>query len=134
MEGVMKIKLSEFNAALFDFGKSLDVDASAFDEAVGDLIRRGKVQKFEICTELLWKTMKVFLFENYGVDLASPKPIMKSFYSNGLCGNEEYECMLEIIDERNRLSHLYRKEMILPLLEKLSHYYTVMRKAADSMR
>ena len=134
MENVTETKLAELSSALADFARSLDIDESAFDPDIGDLISGGKIQKFEVCTELLWKTMKGFLFDVYGVDLASPKPVMKAFYANGLCQSEEYETLIEIIDERNRLSHLYRKSMILPLLGRLRGYHEIMKNAYHAMK
>lgn len=133
MEKMTAVKCAELHSALADFEKSLSIDSAAFDEAVGDLLNSGKIQKFEICVELLCKTVKVFLLESYGVDIASPKPLMKALYENGLCSEEEMESLLEIIDERNRLSHLYRKSMIVPFLGKLDGYNRIMKNIYDVM-
>ena len=131
MEKMTVVKCAELHAALVDFEKSLDIDSATFDETVGDLLNSGKIQKFEVCVELLWKTVKVFMLESYGVDIASPKPLMKALYENGLCSEEEMESLLEMIDERNRLSHLYRKSMIVPFLGKLGGYNRIMKNIFD---
>ncbi|VFN02679.1 MAG: Nucleotidyltransferase substrate binding protein like [Candidatus Kentron sp. G] len=51
--------------------------------AVLDGLQNGKAQKFEYTLEFCWKTIKVFLRQQEGIDEASPKKIIKAFYLAG---------------------------------------------------
>jgi len=79
-----------------DFSISILIDISLFDPQIQDVIRNGQIQKFEVTMELLWKSLKVFLFEMHGIIASSPKQVIRSAFG---------------IDIRNQLSHIYKKSM-----------------------
>jgi len=109
MEGRLKYKLVQLRDALDNFEKSLAIDTDTLDETVVDSIKSGRIQKFEFCTELVWKTLKVYLLEFNGIDSNSPKSAIKEFYGLGLLTLEDYEKLMEAVDDRNRVSHIYNK-------------------------
>ncbi len=51
-------KLKIFEKAVNGLGVSLKIETSGFSEEVIDVIKNGRIQKFEYCTELTWK--KIF--------------------------------------------------------------------------
>ena len=110
MEGRLGYKKKEFLAAVDDFSISLDLDLARLDPPVLDSVKSGRAQKFEVCVELLWKTLKVFLSEIHGLDQNSPKSVIKTFYSMESLDAADYEAVLEMVDDRNLLSHIYKKE------------------------
>ena len=58
----LDIELSNLNQAVYTFSQSLLIKpASKYSEIELDLIKNGKIQKFEYCTELAWKVSKIFL-------------------------------------------------------------------------
>lgn len=122
MEKRLDIVTEQFSAALQDFKKALEIDLAQFDPTVGDVIKNGQVQKFEFTVELLWKMLKVFLYEQHGTDAASPKQTIRSYFELGLCEYQDAERMLEAVDMRNRLSHIYRKEILEEIHEHINKY------------
>ena len=76
-------KLEVVRKAIISFGKLLAVDLSLFREVIADGIKNGQIQKFEYCTELLWKQIKRFLLERDGIDASTPKDAIKEFYLAG---------------------------------------------------
>ena len=56
-------KLISLKQALDSFGKAMNIDASSLGDIEQDTIKNGQAQKFEVCVELFWKTMKKFLYE-----------------------------------------------------------------------
>ena len=68
------------------------------------LIEAGLIQNFEFCTELAWKTLKVFLEEKNFV-VKSPRDAFKIAFQNGIIKNGEI--WLQALDDRNLLSHVY---------------------------
>jgi hypothetical protein len=47
------------------------------------------VQKFEVAVEICWKTIKAFLFQIHGFDLASPKLVIKKLFELGYLNYDE---------------------------------------------
>ncbi len=129
MEGRLKYKLAQLQDALDNFEKSLSIDLNSLEEALVDSIKSGRVQKFEFCVELVWKTLKVYLWEINGIDSNSPKSVIKDFYGLDMLSVKDYEKLMEAVDDRNRLSHIYSKDqfediynraiMVLPLLRQV---------------
>ena len=79
MEKRLKYKIDQLESAILNFEESLNIDLTDFSPIVVDSVKSGRVQKFEFCVELLWKTLKVHLYEINGVDCKSPKQTIKEF-------------------------------------------------------
>jgi len=129
LEGRLNFKLAQLQDALDNFEKSLSIDLNSLDETLVDSIKSGRIQKFEFCVELMWKTLKVYLWEINGIDSNSPKSVIKDFYGLDLLCVEDYEKLMEAVDDRNRISHIYSKDqfediynraiMVLPLFRRV---------------
>jgi nucleotidyltransferase substrate binding protein (TIGR01987 family) len=132
MESRLKCKAKQYEDAVSNFEESLSIDCKNFSSKIVDTIKSGRVQKFELCTELLWKTLKVYLWEVNGIDSKSPKSTIKDFYNLGFLSAEEYEKVMQMIDDRNNLSHIYNNDqfeeiynrviLTLPLFKKVIGY------------
>ncbi len=131
----MEIKLDQFIKTLEDFEYlvtvQLDALAGVFDERLIDGLENGKAQKFKICMELCWKAIKVFLKEIEGIDAKSPKQSIKEFYLSGYLLEDDYLSMITAIDDRNSLSHIYKKEIFLDVLSRFPGYLSVFRKIVE---
>jgi nucleotidyltransferase substrate binding protein (TIGR01987 family) len=119
MEGRLKHKIQEYKDAVADFGKSLSIDFEGLSEEIVDSVKSGRAQKFEICTELLWKVLKSYLWEKNGIDSRSPKGVVKEIYNLGLLETEIYEQLIGMLDDRNRLSDVYNKQQFERIYERI---------------
>lgn len=69
--------------------------------------RDAVIKRFEFTFELLWKTLKkIARFEKF--DCFGPKDSFKIAFKLGLIENEEL--FLELIDARNKTTHVYSEE------------------------
>lgn len=102
-------KLATLQKALASFSQALDLKFNHLSELETDLIEGGQVQKFEYTLELFWKTCKTFLYDMHGVEALSPKNVMKELYNTKYVTVEEYQTCLAMINDRNRLSHIYNE-------------------------
>ena len=110
MENRLKYKIHQYADAVQNFEESLSIDFNKYPEVVIDSLKSGRVQKFKFCVELLWKTIKIYLWEINGIDSKSPKIVVKDFFNLDNCSVQEYEKLIEMLNDRNKLSHIYSKE------------------------
>ena len=127
-------RLTDFLSSLNTFEKSLQLDMPKYKGVELDTIKNGQIQKFEYCIELCWKTIKMFLNTIHGVDAVSPKLTTKEFYRVDLVNEQEYELLNEMLDDRNRLSHIYNELFFEDIYLKLNDYLVVMKKVSERMR
>ncbi len=123
---IFQSKLNTYKQAVEGFVRSLQIETSEFDEVVQDSIKNGQIQKFEYCAELTWKMVKRFLFLFAGLDTNSPKETIKKLFSSRYIEQKDYEALMEMIDDRNMLSHIYREEYFNKIYAKLIVYSSLM--------
>lgn len=121
-----KYKLELYEKALKGFNISLNIDVLGFSEEIIDTIKNGRIKKFEYCTELTWKAIKNFLYEYHGIDAKSPRDSIKEFFLVGAVEESNYELLINILDDRNKLSHIYKEDFFEEIHGKLKKYYAVM--------
>ena len=126
-------KLNDLKKAVKSFADSLKVDLTNFDETLIDVIKNGQIQKFEYTFELLWKYFKKYLWEIHGIDAKSPKHTIKETYLTKIISNEEYELFIEMLNNRNLISHVYREEFFSELSSKLIIYMSFMKKILENL-
>jgi nucleotidyltransferase substrate binding protein (TIGR01987 family) len=89
-------------------------------ESYTPLERAGLVQLFEISFELAWKTMKDILFYE-GYDVKSPRAVIKQAFANDLITDGEK--WLELLESRNKFSHMYGEEMAMSATTQIKKIY-----------
>ena len=115
-------KLAAFRNSVSGFVSALNIDLKQFTPEITDVIKNGQIQKFEICAELTWKVLKFYLDQFHGIDTKSPKETIKEVYLIELINEAEYELLLDMLKDRNRLSHEYRKEYFEEIIQRLIKY------------
>jgi len=127
-------KLEELEKALKNFEEALNVNLSKFPSFIRDVLESGQVQKFEMCYELFWKVGKELLFKLQGVDAGSPRRVFKTLFQLGFLTYEELEVCLSMLEDRNLLSHVYRREVVESVLPKLKSYLNLMKSVSSRFR
>lgn len=126
-------KLISLEQALNSFEKAMAIDASNFGDIEQDTIKSGQVQKFEVCVELFWKMIKKFLYDIHGLESVSPKMAMKQLYRIQYVNEINYETLIEMINDRNRLSHVYNEEQFNEIYSRITEYLTLMRMIVNKV-
>ena len=127
-------KLNTLAQTLDSFRKSMAIDASKFAAIEADTIKSGQVQKFEICVELFWKTTKKYLYDIHGLEAISPKMAMKLLHQTQYVQAEDYETLIEMVNDRNRLSHVYNEDQFNEVYAQLFKYLGLMQKVTEKFR
>lgn len=113
MSDEAKLAFSKYNNALL----SLDIGVK---NANDDLGKDGVIQRFEFTFELLWKFLKIYLFED-GIDCRSPKDCLGKAFKYGLIHDEQI--FLNMLIDRNNSTHIYSKEDSEEIYQRIKNDY-----------
>lgn len=98
------------------------------DESLAKAIRDSKIQRFKYCVDLLWKFTGRYLQIFHGVVINTPKPIFRELFKIGLISEKETQKLLDMVDARNKTSHIYLEKIAEKLSNEVKDYYKLMRK------
>ena len=103
----------------------------AVERARDDLDRDGVIQRFEFSVELFWKTLKKVLEYNK-VECYSPRDCVKKAFRYGMIDDDEI--VLDMLEDRNRSSHIYDEEEAVRIFERISKVYVnVLEKMIEEL-
>ena len=114
--------LIDYNNALNSFNNSLQIITIQFDEIIIDTIKNGQIQKFETVTELAWKCCKLYIEINFGDIVVSPKMVYKQLFIQGTINENLYLQLLQTVEDRNMLSHIYKEKMFVVVYQNLNRH------------
>lgn len=117
-----RANLDEYKKASLGFFQALLVETGAMDEVTQDLVKNGQLQKFEYCIELSWKLGKVLLEWQSGIVVTAPKQVFRELYINKFINEEQSLQFLDAIDDRNKMSHIYKEELFVSIVDNLPLY------------
>jgi len=133
----IELKLKEFknSADGFSYLVSLDVKSleNIFDKRLIDGIESGMIQKFKYSIELCWKLIKKFLKQEDGIDTKTPKQSIKEFYLAGYIDEDNYLKLIDMIDDRNSMSHIYNEDEFRKIIKKFPGYAKVLEKVREAI-
>jgi nucleotidyltransferase substrate binding protein (TIGR01987 family) len=128
-----QLRLAANRQALAGFSGLLKVDLTPFEAKIVDGLKNGQAQKFEYTAELTWKMIRRFLLLKDAVEANSPKGAVKEFYLAGYVDEPDYEALAAMLDDRNRLSHIYKAAEFEEILSRLPVYVRLMEKCLHIM-
>lgn len=111
LSGKYNIELANLQKAVSSFESALNASFENLDSIGDDLIKNGRIQKFEYCAELAWKVAKMFLELKTALLANSPKTVYKGLFQSELIDEDLYSFLFSTIEHRNMLSHIYKEEM-----------------------
>lgn len=134
----MDVRIKSFQESVATFGYLARLDMAELSKKLGDDrlvdgMQNGRAQKFEYTTELCWKAIKFFLKENEGLDEASPKKIIKAYFLGGHLSEDDYLLLLEAVEDRNRLSHIYDATTFNNILARLPNYAALFERVSAQL-
>ncbi len=100
------MKKSEVLLKIDNFERALNRLKEAVERAEDDLDKDGVIQRFEFTVELLWKALKSILAYQ-GIECLSPRNCIKESFKANLINDDEV--ILDMLDDRNKSSHIYSK-------------------------
>lgn len=120
--------------AIQGFEASMNQNTEGMNPVLKDLVRNGLIQKFEYCSELLWKVMKQYLFLYEAIDEPTPKRVCKAFFQALKIHEEIYQGLIDMIDSRNISSHVYSESDFIAILNKLPAHLDTMKNIINILK
>jgi nucleotidyltransferase substrate binding protein (TIGR01987 family) len=109
-----------FERIFNEFENSVKNLTTAVEKAKDDLEIDGAIKRFEMCYELSWKVIKLYL-ENLGIICKNPRDCFKQAKINDLINDEII--WMEMIDTRNRLVHEYSSSFSREIFNEIKNKY-----------
>ena len=103
------------------------------DQPANKIVRDATIQRFEYTFEATWKAAQAVLLERFGVELASPKPVVRASFENGLLSEEEARAALAMVDHRNLTAHTYNEALADEIFAAISGYRKLLRNWLERM-
>lgn len=108
-------------------------------EQLSDLVsptaieRDAAIQRFEYTVEAGWKAARAVLAERYGLELASPKPVVRACVQNSLLSEADARAAMDMIDDRNLTSHTYNEDLAVAIFGRLASHARILRRWLDAL-
>lgn len=96
-------------------------------EQLSEMERDGLIQRFAFCFEIMWKCGKNYLRDAEGLDVASPKAVIRALRDVKVFSDEETVLALKMVDARNLTAHTYDEELAIKLAEQIPEYEQFMQ-------
>ena len=106
-----------------DLRAALERLGEALREPKTDIVRDAAIQRFEFSFELFWKALKARA-EDEGLRVVSPRESFRAAFQLGLLDDDEQ--VFQMLEDRNRTSHLYNATMAEEVFARLASYYVLM--------
>jgi nucleotidyltransferase substrate binding protein (TIGR01987 family) len=91
------------------------------------------LQRFEYTFEAVWKAAKQLLLELEGLDMGSPKSVIRASREMGILDEEETVEALQMADDRNLTVHTYNEALASAIYERLKGYVVLLRHWLEEM-
>ena len=95
---------------------------------VSHVERDAAIQRFEYTFESIWKTAQLFLKEIEGLEIGSPKGVIRASFQTHLLTEDETRLALAMADDRNLTSHTYNKGLADKIYKELGTYADLLEK------
>jgi nucleotidyltransferase substrate binding protein (TIGR01987 family) len=90
------------------------------------VIRDATIQRFEFTFEAIWKLAKEALYVQDGIDVGSPKAVIRASREVGMFTEEQAELALLMVDDRNLTVHTYNEGLAVEIFSHLPSYFSLM--------
>ncbi|MBU9723844.1 MULTISPECIES: HI0074 family nucleotidyltransferase substrate-binding subunit [Bacillaceae] len=126
--GRLQERLNAAERALMAFQELVQI------EKPNDVERDASIQRFEFTYEACWKSAKQYLYDIEGIDVASPKGVIRKSREVSLFDEHETILALQMVNDRNLTVHTYNEEVAVKIHSSLNQYYSLLDKWVERMR
>lgn len=121
--------MDEIKISVGNYSRAVQKFTEGIEKADDDLYRDGVIQRFEFTFELFWKTLRLIL-QYEGFECRSPRSCIKEAFKNEYIVDDEL--YLDMLEDRNRTSHVYDEQTSLEIFERIKHQYADALTSVDT--
>lgn len=116
-----------------EYQKTIARTHREMEEKIALGLRDSIIQRFEYCTDLFWKFLKVYLEEvqNVSLSINSPLGIIRACVEAKVMTESQGERCIEMIKNRNLTSHIYREEIAQTMASQIPGYHELMHTIVE---
>lgn len=103
-------------------------------EDMTEVERDAMIQRFEFSFEILWKCAKEYLFVHEGIDVASPKKVIRACREIGMFDENQTKTALIMADDRNLTTHTYDEEFAENMAKRMERYDQLLHDWLDEIK
>lgn len=92
-----------------------------------DIERDAMIQRFEYSFEAWWKAAKLFLAQEEGIQVASPKAVVRASLGTGLLTEAQARQAMRMVDDRNLTSHTYNEALARQIAGRIPQHAALLR-------
>ena len=90
--------------------------------------RDAAIQRFEYSTEACWKAAQSVLSTQFGLELASPKSVIRACAKNALLTESDARLAMDLVDDRNLTAHTYNEALAQAIWSRLPNHLSVLQR------
>jgi nucleotidyltransferase substrate binding protein (TIGR01987 family) len=117
--------MERFNERMTLTKKALAVFNEALASPYSKIVRDAAIQRFKFTLESLWKLAQRFLILNEGLEVGSPKGVVRSCFQADVLNEEQTNILLQAIDDRNLTVHTYNEQLAEHIYKNLALYQPI---------
>lgn len=118
----LKERITDTEKALIAFREVMAIEYPTAIE------RDAAIQRFEFTFEAIWKTAREMLYVVEGIDIGSPKGVIRACREVNIFSDAETVAALKMVDDRNLTIHTYNESLAKQIYSRLSGYLVLMEK------
>jgi nucleotidyltransferase substrate binding protein (TIGR01987 family) len=96
-------------------------------------VRDAAIQRFEYTFEATWKAAQIYLREVEGLEVGSPKGVVRLSLQVGVLDESEARLALAMVDDRNLTVHAYNEAIAEAIAQRLAEYASLMSRWLRTM-
>ena len=114
----------KLDLAISKFSKAARRLAEAIEAPPSPIQSDAVLQRFEFTFELAWKALRIYLAEQEGINVSSPKGTLKAAFKQGLIESLAESEFLKMLEDRNTSTHVYDESEALEIFVRVrdAHY------------
>jgi len=123
--------------ALFDkYSELFNITPNNDNEELFLSTRDSMIQRFECCTDLFWKIIRIYLEDVQKADLPinAPRAILREAVNARLLSEQEGDACIDMVESKNKTSHIYHVEVAQNIAHMVPEFYTLMKLIIDRIQ
>lgn len=118
---------------LYDLDQAVKTLEEALAMPASTIVRDAALLRYEYTFELLWKAIKVYLFEQHQIECISPKECFREAFRPFNLTEQEVELTLDMCKDRNLAVHTYNEDLATRIFKALPRYLILTKKLHQHM-